>query len=285
MAELTFTLILNGLSLLIDSDGDYRLLSHSGIEAADYDVVMVDNAILDGGYVQSERIRARSISIEFMISDMTQAETLRAALISFFKPKLTGTLYVSRGGVTRRIYCKLASRPEFSQQHINVDPLRVTINLICPQPYFLDELDTTVRHLVFIPTLNFPLTFFPGGGLTVGMQIVSDTTVINNTGDTDIGIICGITANKGAIINPKISIDSVNYVRIITVLDVGDTLEINTRTGEKDVKLNGVSDFLYDITSVFFAVPPGEHTITITADTGAANAASSYTYALKYLGV
>jgi hypothetical protein len=239
---------------------------------------------MDGGYVQSARIGMRTIDITFSVSDIDQSETLRQQLISFLKPKVKGTLYVSRNGVTRRIDCYLAARPDFNQPRL-FDWLQVSITLNCPQPYFLDETDTTVRHLVFIPTLNFPVTFLPGGGLTVGVQIVSDTTTINNTGDDDIGIICEIRADKGSITNPKISIDSVNYVRIIKVLNVGDTIEINTRPGEKDVKLNGVSDFIYDITSVFFAVPPGEHTITITADAGAVNAASEYTYALKYLGV
>lgn len=280
-----FRLVLGGQELIISKASVYRLVNYDGIEAADYDLTVVGNAVTDGGYIQSARIGARNISVTFMIHDKAQTETLRSWLISYLKPKVEGTLYVSRNGVTRRIACQLATKPDFTQANIIDDRLAVSINLICPQPYFLDENDTVVRHLVFMPTLNFPLTFLPGGGVTVGVQIVSDTTVIENTGDTDIGIVCEITADKGAITNPKISIDSVNYVRVIKVLEIGDSIEINTNPGEKDIKYNGVSNFIYDITSVFFSVSPGTHTITITADAGANNAASEYTYALKYLGV
>lgn len=285
MAELTFRLVLDGLSLLINNDGDYRLLSYDGIEATDYDVLLADNANLDGGYVQAERIKARPISIEFMITDMARAEMLRASLIKFLKPKVVGTLYVTRTGVTRRISFKLATRPEFTQKYLNVDPIRISINLICPDPYFFDEDDTKVNFFTSRPRINFPMTFFPGGGLTTGLIHISDNTTIINGGDADIGIICDITALGGAVTNPKITIDGIKYVKAIVALDEGSKLQINTRPGEKNILIDGESVFLYDKASVFFAVAPGEHTVTISADAGVAYAKAQYTYALKYLGV
>lgn len=282
---ITFRIVIGGQELIISKTSVYRLLSYDGIEAADVILTSADNAIMDGGYVQSMRVGMRDISIKFGISDKKQTETLRPWLIKFFKPKVRGTLYVSRGGVTRRIYFYLAARPEFAQANIIQERLSVSVTLKCPEPYFLDEFDSSPQYLTFAPTLNFPLTFLPGGGLTTGIQVTSDVITINNTGDADIGIICGITADKGSITNPKISIDGGDFVRVVTVLDQGDTLTINTRPGEKDIKINGESQFLYDITSIFFSVPVGEHTIQISADAGVTNAKSSFTYALKYLGV
>lgn len=278
-------LIIDGQELIISKTSVYRLISYDGIEAADVLLTTADNAIMDGGYIKAARIGMRDIRIKFAIHDKPQTETLRSWLIQFFKPKVKGTLYISRGGVTRRIYFCLATRPEYEQPNIVEDRLSISIVLKCPEPYFLDEFDSNPRYLTFAPVLNFPLTFLPAAGLTTGIQITSDVITINNTGDVDVGIICDISADKGSVTNPKISIDGGDFVRVITVLDQGDTLTINTRPGEKDIKINGESKFIYDITSIFFSVPVGEHTIQISADAGVTNANSSFTYALKYLGV
>ncbi len=282
---ITFRFVISEQELIISKSSVYRLLDYDGIESADVDLTIIDNAILDGGYVQSERIGTRPIMVLFKIDDIEQTETLRSWLIKFFKPKTSGTLYVSRGGVTRRIEFKLATKPDYNQANIMTDKLIVTVNIICPQPYFLDEFDSNPRYLTFVPTLNFPLTFLPQAKMTTGIQITSDVISLDNTGDAPIGIICEITADRGTITNPKITIDGVEYVRVIKELEIGDTLSINTNAGKKDIQFNGVSEFIYDITSIFFSVPVGEHEIQISADVGVTNAASSFTYALKYLGV
>lgn len=282
---ITFRFVIGSEELIISKESVYRLISYDGIEAADYELNVIGNAILDGGYVQSARISTRSINVTFKIHDKKQTETLRSWLIKFLKPKTEITLYVSRGGVTRRIYGYLPIKPDFSQQNIIEDRLQISVDLLCPQPYFLDETDTSPRYLTFVPTLNFPLTFLPGKGLTTGIQITSDIIGINNTGDAPIGIICEITADKGSITNPQISIDGAEYVKVIKVLEIGDTLTINTNPGKKDILFNGESEFIYDVTSAFFSVPVGEHEIIISADVGVTNANSSFTYALKYLGV
>lgn len=277
-----FRLVIGEDEIIISRTSVYRLMSFDGIAAADIDVTTVNNAIMDGGYVQSVRIGMRDINIQFCIADKAQIEPLRAKLISFLNPKAQGTLYVTRSNITRRIYCQLATKPEFEQPNAL---LSVSVVLKCPQPYFLDETDTSPQYLTFVPTLNFPITFLPSAGMTTGIQITSDIITINNTGDAEIGIICEITADKGSITNPKITIDGVEYVRVIKALEIGDSLTINTNPGKKDIQFNGASEFIYDITSIFFSVPVGEHTIQISADAGVTNANSSFTYALKYLGV
>lgn len=278
----SFRLVIGDDEITISSTSVYRLMDFDGIAASDITITTANNAVMDGGYIQSVRVGMRDINIQFCIADKPLIEPLRARLISFLKPKVCGALYVTRGEVTRRIYCYLATKPDFEQPN---KLLSISIVLKCPEPYFLDEFDSNPQYLTFAPVLNFPLTFLPAAGLTTGIQITSDVITINNTGDVDVGIICDISADKGSITNPKISIDGGDFVRVITVLDQGDTLTINTRPGEKDIKINGESKFIYDITSIFFSVPVGEHTIQISADAGVTNANSSFTYALKYLGV
>ncbi|MHB1153568.1 MAG: phage distal tail protein [Eubacteriales bacterium] len=280
-----FRLVLDNQELIISKTSVYRLISYDGIEAADIILSSEDNGNMDGGYIDSVRIGMRNILISFMISDRSQTEVLRMWLIKYFKPKIQGTLYVSRGGVTRRINCQLLSRPEYKQPNIISDRLGISINLICPDPYFLDENDTAVRISTVTPMINFPMTFFPSGGLTTGLIKISSSTSITNSGDADIGIICDITAVGGAVTNPKITIDGQEYVKVIVDLPAAHKLQVNTRKGEKDIKVDGVSVFLYDKASVFFSLVPGTHTVTITADAGVSYAAATYTYALKYLGV
>lgn len=282
---ISFRLVIAAGEIAINKNSVYRLLSYEGIEAADISITTATNAAYDGGYIQAVSVAMRTISITFSISDKSQTEVLRKKIIAMLKPKVKAVLYVSRGGVTRRIYGYLSARPEFYQANMMEDRLHVTVTLLCPDPYFLDERDTEVRFLSYTPTINFPLTFLPSAGLTSGIIAVTDTATIINGGENDIGIICEIDAAGGPLSNPKITLDGGDYVRVVAGMELGDVISVNTRPGEKDVTINGESVFLYDKASVFFSVPPGEHTLKISADTDIANARTKYIYSLKYLGV
>lgn len=283
---ITLTITIGDERITIAKDSVYRLLNDgiSGIESADCEAVLTEYAAMDGGYLDAVRIPPRTISVSFAIDDKRQTEELRKKLIAMFSPKKRGVLTVDRGNRRRKIAFYLANRPEFSQPNIIQDRLRVTLTLICPDPYFEDVNATTVNFMKAAPLLTFPFNSLAGVGITAGVLIVTDRVTLVNDGDVPVGIVCDITANGGTVTNPKISMNG-QYVRVIKTMEIGDSLSIDTNKGNKNIYFNGESQFIFDRTSVFFELPVGENEIVISADAGVKDAKASFTYSFKYLGV
>lgn len=258
MVSLSMVFTLGGTTFTVSKTSDYRLVGYSGLEASDYEIDIADNAVGDGGYYQSSRVTPRSLSISFMVIDATKTASGRTAIMSFFKPKLLGSLAVTRGSTTRTIGFYL-SGIEFINPDASVPKLRVTVNLICPDPYFYAATPTVVNAVARYATLN-------------------------NTGDVECGFVATITANGGSVTGFGIGMDNA-YVVIPYTITSGTTVTISTVPGNKYVAFNGSAGDLYDPYSKFFLLGVGANTVEYGADTGEANMAVSYSFVPRYLGV
>lgn len=249
-------------SITISKTSIYRLLAIDGLEAADIEINMADSATADGGYVMSERVISRTIVMSFVIFDQLQTETYRSALIGFLKPKVEGTLTITRNGVTRKIKCRMAIRPEFKQANIISDQLVVTVSMICSDPYFYATTAITVN------------------------ETSSNKSAITNPGDVPCGFIATITATGGPVVNPAVYLTG-NYdvVYMEKTLANTDIARISTVPGDCFVEYEGEETFLYGISSTFFLLPEGESTINYDADSGTSFIVGKVTYTPRYLGV
>ena len=81
-------------------------------------------------------------------------------------------------------------------------------------------------------------------------------------------------------------LDDGTYIRVLTTMQQGDKLEINTNYGEKAIYLNGsnITNRL-DRTSKFIGLRPGENVLTYTADQGYLSLVVRIFYRPMYLGV
>ena len=280
------TISIGNRLVTIAKDSVYRLPQGgiTGIESADLEAILTEYAAMDGGYLEAVKVPPRTIGLSFVINDRTRTEELRNDLISFFSPKKPGTLTIERGSRKRKIGFYLSERPQFVQDNIISDKLRVNLSLICPDPYFQDVSPSVVNFMHPLPLLTFPFNSVAGVGITAGILVVTDTATLVNDGDVPVGIVCDITASGGTVTNPKITMNG-QYVRVIKTLEIGDTLSIDTNQGRKDIYFNGESQFIFDRKSVFFQLPVGENTIVVSADAGIKDAKASFTYSFKYLGV
>ena len=280
--SLELTIQIGARQIEVGADSVYRLYRSEGLEASDYSVVLSENALLDGAYIDSKKVLPRSIELSFDVSDRNNSEAYRQLLISFFTPKASGLLTVTRGPVSRRIVFELQSF-RISQGHL-YDLLSVSASLICPDPFFRDGTDQ-VRELVErIPLLTFPLNLYYQTGVTAGLQKKIDRITINNTGDTEIGIRVDMVADGGTVTNPQVRCGGA-YVKVLDVLSINDALMISTEPGSKRIEKNGASLFRFDRRSVFFSLPVGASDIQISADHHAENMSASLTYSLHYLGI
>lgn len=268
----------------ISKNSVYRLLAGglTGIEAAEYLVSLDENAIIDGAYVTSKKFAPRNIGISFCVTDRKNSETYRSFLISAMNPQRPGVLTVERNGVSRKINFEVNGAPNFTQDNIMTDRLRVSINLICPDPWFYDSQEHDEDMKMVVPLLTFPFNSLQGIGITSGTVWASDSMEIDNTGDGPIGVVVEITAN-GPVSNPYIMCNG-QYVRAICNMETNDVLEISTVERQKDIQINGESLVNYDRKSVFFELPEGTSTLQFGAASGANNATSKVKYTLKYLG-
>lgn len=278
---LTMALTLCGRRFFIRRGGEFRLLTHTGLEAAPFEVTLAENGASDGGFAAGARFGARIITLE--LEPCGDAECARASLIAVLTPKNTGELLVTRGDAVRRIAFVLSSAV-FVQPTIFTPP-RIRLTLLCPDPFFSDPGDTTVTFRKTAPLFTFPLNLLSGCGISSGIWRVSDTAVIVNSGDADIGIVCTIKAAGGSVENPAVTLDGGGYVKLLTLLSDGDKAVICTRRGVKSVEVNGKSRFIFDRRSVFFQLPPGKNTVTISADAGLSYANASFSYSLRYNGI
>ena len=260
-----------------------KLLTVTGLGSAEYELDMRDNALLDGSTVAGAKVEAREIVMQAELYDYKLSPQNRETLLHMFSPRHEYMLCVRRESVRRRIRARA--------RLFNIDPENIydfytaNIELVCPDPFFEDESDTTLQFRLFEPLINFPLIFIPqGAGLTTAIQIVTDSITVNNDGDADFGIEFTAEVVGGNIVNPAVWCGD-NYVRVLTTLHIGDTLKIDTRRGRKGIWLNGVKFMQYDPTSTWFTLKPGANQVSFKADSGAEKAIGSITYSNRWFGV
>lgn len=260
MADVSFYFVNGASNLTINSTSDYRLMGYDGIETTDIEFTGANNAMSDGGYKQSIRVPMRRITVNGMVSGST-VETLRAAVITFFKPNVLYTLAVTRNSITRNIYCYLVAGVRFTQSNINL-PVYFDVELICPDPYFSATSATTVAA-------------------------AAHSATITNPGDVPCGFVATLTATGGAVITPYIEDPTTVIVYIIYsgTASNTDVVTISTVPGDKYVKFEGTITYSYSASSLFGLLPVGNLTITDSAVTGGAYLVASYSFYPLYLGV
>lgn len=262
MVNLSMVFTLGGTTLTVSKTSDYRLMGYSGFEASDYEIDIADNAVGDGSYYQSSRVAARSISVSFMVIDASKTATGRAAIMSFFKPKILGSLAVTRGAVTRKVGFYLATKPEFINPDSSVPKLRVTVNLICPDPYFYDATPTVVN------------------------ETAANVITAVNPGDAPCGFVATITATGGSVVNPYFTLVSTGeFVYVIQNIAATKSLQVSTVPGNCFTKYDGAAIYTYSLDSEFFKLAVGSNTLTFDSDTGEAYIVASISFTPRYLGV
>lgn len=118
-----------------------------------------------------------------------------------------------------------------------------------------DEVTAVCRGL--LPSMTFPLAFT---GRTVFASLArTGTTHVENAGDLPCGFAAEITAAGGALTAVTLTLDG-QSLTVRHPLEEGETLLIDTRVGQKDVRCGGVSVMEdVDRDSTFFSLAAGEN--------------------------
>lgn len=236
----------------------------------------------DGEDVSGEYVPSRTIDITANVKSRSDNNSERQRAISFFNPKHSFKLYVTRDGVTRWINVKIE---KFQCADENFSKLQTAKwALLCPDPYFY-SVDNYGKNIGAIAGgFHFPYINQIGSAFIVGSYAFAKQVEIENIGDVDTYAVVRIEST-GTVANPKI-MNNGKYIRVIDVMEKGDCIEIdllNNTIHKNGVNCIGKVDRSSSFTGM--AVHPGDNTFSFSADSGETYMNVTLYYNLKYLGI
>lgn len=285
--SIIFSLVSNNMTLILGSENrsDFGVLDYSGIEASEYSISWQSNAQLDGGIVAGRKVEPRPIGITAEYRRADPGDNMRRTLIRFFDPKQTGVLTATYGSISRKIAYEVES---FSIGQKNLfEPLRFSVSLICPSPYWQD-VNSFTKNMAGIRALTaFPFVIPAGSGRVLSYREMQQEAVVVNPGSKAAGLNVLFIAKRGAVTNPMlINLSTGQYIRLMLTMAEGDRLSVCTVPGSKRVEHNGVNAIQYiDRGSSFFGLAPGETVLKYDAGENKQNLDVYPRFTPEYLGV
>lgn len=234
-----------------------------------------DNAGMDGSHVIGKRKESGAINIKVKITN-DKADYLQR----YFAAGSEHILYVGH----RKIKCCTElSKIERDRGNLHSAPVLI-LQMYAPDPYFYDVYDFGKNLAGIQPMFGFPWSATTQDGFATGYRIFHDKTIFENKGDVDVGIKVIFKAARGTAENVRFTnLDTSEFVEVITSMELKDTLEISTVTGDKYIRLNGVDIFnTVNRKSKFFALAVGNNLLKYSAHTGETNLDVYLYYVPKY---
>lgn len=272
-----------GQSVELGDSAPFILTKIEGTGAVNVNVQSSKSSYQDGVSYYGNTLEPRSLSIEIMIiaENMEEMMNYRRKLTKVFNPKLDeGTLIYEIDGIKREIKAISELAPTFPDAGDFKDTMQPGLmQLYCPNPFWVDDYETSEEIITWIGGLSFPLKL-PARFAMAGPKIVN----IYNEGDVDTPIKLEI---YGTATNPKVINRSTGeFIKVNRTLLSGDVLTVTTEFGNKRVELNGENVFHYiDLESTFFNLQAGDNVIELTTEDVTDNANIKITYRNRYLGV
>lgn len=281
--SLSFERFGSDLVIQIGKNKPFRLISALGLESSDYSLSLSQDAQSDSSSVSGRTILPRTISLDFELTDASLSSAYRDTILRFFSPKTEGILRVDYFGVKRKITYEVRS---FKFTHTNLfDPLKISLSLICPDPYFKDNEMFSENIAEIVPLTAFPTTVTEEG-VASSYRKFGDIVILNNSGDIPVGLDIFFRASD-EVVDPQIeNLTSNTFLLVNTTLSQGDELRIITIPGKKRVLKNGqnISNLL-DRSSSFFPLELGENRIRFSALSGIENLAVFPMWEGAYFGI
>lgn len=263
----------------------FGILNLEGIESVSKNIFTTSLALSDGEIYQGQKKEPRNISLEIEALTNIHNEELRNFFIKFLNSNKRKKIVVTMNNNTRKIY-GYVQEWSFSNQFI-YEPIRVSINILCPNPLFLNMSDFGQNIASINNKFSFPLAFPKNKGVIMGVKRFSRKLNIENNGDYTTGIVIVFKAVRGIVTNPEIKKITTNEgIKINDTMQKGDIIRIETNTGKKTVTKNdiNISNKLTK-NSTYFQVTKGRNIIEYNAEEGYTNLDVYIYYTPTYGGV
>lgn len=255
-------------------------------------------AMLDGGIFTSARMTQRNIVLTLAMMFDPLIEDARLKTYKFFQVKKPVHLEV----LTDRRHAECDGYVESNTPVIFTDHETTQISIICPDPFFYELGGEAVAFSGVHPMFEFP---FSNESLTSNLIEFGDIrydnrAVLNYRGDADTGVFIVAHAMHGTVENftiwnvdtrEQIKVDTKKIYRLTDIqFGQGDDIEINTKSGEKYVRLVHDGKYYNIISCInkdadWFQLTSGRNTFTFVADAGENNMSVTFYYRNAYGGI
>ena len=234
--EIKLMLKSNNKTLEITENTSYKLVNIDGIERSNLELNTVSNAQFDGSVVVGRRIQNRPISITVDYKGENK-EIERQKLISFFNPKNKGVLIAEYGGIERAIEYEIE---DFNCKLTNIhDDLSFTVDLICPNPYWRNILESKINIALWKGMFKFPL-IMPS---TVVPHVNPDSTWKDLSGNLNNGLLSGFNYDTtSGWTTEGLKFDNNSYVTLPSLDLQEGTIQVNNQVVKFDKKRDYATD-------------------------------------------
>lgn len=264
-------------------DSEINITDIKGIEATSYSINTASSQV-DGAIIKSVKVNPREITITGDIEKNQNETTNRNFLLSFFNPKETGVMYLTRNNVERKINYRVNAL-DFVTNKMYEDISFTLVLESADDPYFSDARSRTTALTEITPQFTFPLGIV-GRGKIMGYKSFQEFMPIMNDGDKETGLEIIVTAKRGNAKNIKLILNDKQFIYVQQDFNRFDKLVINTNPREKSVKFNGKNIIQkIDRNSTFFSLKQGKNILRFECEDGATNIDIDVNFFRKYLGV
>lgn len=280
----TFTNV-RGQSIELSNRRPFLLQSMEGKGNVTANVQVQKAPYQDGAtYIDSElSIRPMALNVNIYSSTPEELNELKQLLTTIFNPKLgPGNLIYSKGATIREIKATVESVIQpIGKENNGIRFQRVIINLICPDPDWLDIITENYKLEDFVGSFKF------GFHLPTRFSTRGDSKVLANYGDVPTPIEVEF---RGPVTNPVITNQTTGeFIRINRAIPAGYKLLLDTAFGSKRVDIiapdgTTTNGFHYiDLASTFFSLDVGDNRIGFVAEGGYPEVFVKYKH--RYLSV
>ncbi|ADU95283.1 phage tail family protein [Geobacillus sp. Y412MC52] len=277
-----------GQSVELKSSAPFLLQSIDGLGDVDADIQTQKAPFQDGSTYIDSVLQERAISLEIAIlaSDTATLLQQRQFLASVFNPKLgKGVLRYENGETIREIEAIPDGVPSFPAGKENRGPRfqKALVNLLCPEPFWLDSFYTSRQMSFLMGGLSFPL--FLGSRFSQR----SFRRILQNKGDVPTPVTITF---YGPAINPIVKNNTTGeFIRVNRELGESDKLIIDTTFGKKSVVIedkNGVQTNVFnwiDLESSFFQLQVGDNELEYNSNNDSTKSRVVIAFRNRYVGV
>lgn len=289
MIELLFVSKWGGVLDLIHSDL-FTLTNVDGMTAAATDISSVVIGGIDGDYINNIQAQPRGIIFDLRIKQNVNVEYAKRAVLEIVKLKQSCSLQWTQNNRTLTIkgVVDTVTMPRWNNE------VTMQISIHCGQPFWedLNEILAEIseaKNLHYFTDIEGDMLYFPEAGIPLGEYDLSRTRKFFNAGDVAVGMIIEVLA-VDTVTNPIIYDQNGNFFGVgygskSLTMYAGDKLIINTKTGEKSVTLNGVSQLdKVKPRSTWLQFAAGENEFSINSeDLSVENMIFSLIYKQRYI--
>lgn len=259
-----------GRSITLTSSRPFILESVEGKGDVGANIQMQSAPYQDGATYIDSILSMRNVTLNLNIVTDTRDElnAARQELSSCFNPKLgLGKLEYFNGDVHREIYVAVEGVPSYPTGNKGRRWQQAVINLVAPNPYWLNINPDIVKLEDYTGNFRFP---FRGPGIRFATR--GDRRTVVNDGDSPTPIKVRFVGNA---VNPLLKNETTGeYIKVNYTIPEGFEMHINTADGNKTVELvdsvgtrTNVFNYI-DLASTFFKLDQGENVLSFITEGG-----------------